>query len=497
MKMRLVHAWFVRSPWPPGVLLLVLALAVRVPRLSDQLEPDEAKTLDQHIQQSPWTIVREFGTARNHPLYSLLAHFFWRVRPTIVAIRLPALFAGVAAVMVLWFWLRRLTGPVPAAWAAAALAISPPQALYSARARGYSMLVLGAIVTSWLLLRSIEHGRRRDWLGYAVSLVLVVYAHLWGLFLLVGHGAFVLAVCGREQHLVGFSLKKPGRQTFASFAQAAFGSLGLIGLLYAPMMPGIVAMLSEGREGPFWPELGSALFWNLDFGLPEASLALGVFLALVVLVSVIDAAMFRDPVAWLGGLPILTTLALVCLVQPANFYPRFLLFLLPFVVILVAGLLRSFPRFDCGPSNARSWCARPTVLSGILAVLAAVLLAVSVGMLIVGSVTGTWERIADWYAGFAWVALVGWIASELSGGVSQRLKKGFRLASTVTMVVVFVDLVPVLIDLDLVAIQPTRAIRSAMVLGCGLALIAWTIVQMNAPATGREVDRCLPSQSSS
>lgn len=469
--------WFRASPWPVAASLLTLALAVRLPQLKELPDLDEQANLVNHVSQPVSVIVRSYGAAQNHPLYTLAARAFWLIRPTLVATRIPALLAGLAAVLALWFWLRRETGPLPAAWAAVALAVSWPQVVYSSRARGYSMLVLGAIVASWLFQRALDRDRRRDWVAYGASVVLTVYAHLWGLFLLVGHGATV-AIETAERCSFRLPTGEPGSaklRQLVHFIQAAAAAMCLIGLLYAPMAEGILAMLAQERETPFWPELGRALVWNWDFGLPEADAALGVLGAVLVIASLADGTLRRDPLCRLGGIPIATTLGVVALVQPANFYARFLIFLVPLALILIAGMLRSFAALGSRGETKRRWCGRPTTLSNCLAGLAAALFAVSLALLGVGAATGTWDDAARRYGEFAWAALASGVLAWLCGGVSERGRKAYRLQLTVTTALVFLEVASAMIEIDRIGVGIGRAALSAMALVSALALIIWTV----------------------
>jgi hypothetical protein len=367
------------------------------------------------------------------------------------------------------------------------------------------MLVLGTIISCWLLTRALARGRRRDWLAYGGALVLTAYAHLWALFLLVGHAAFVLVASRAGRTAAGSGSDPPGRRCLVVFAGVSLAVVSFVGLLYAPMMRGIVAMLSEKRETIFWPELAQALIWNWDFGLPEASIAVAALAAFLVLVSFADATLFRDPIAWLGGLPLVTTLIVVACVRPANFYPRFLLFLFPLALILTASLLRSFPGLQRGPATSlptayrgprptpvpltsRSWCVGPTVSSRLLADFAAILLTIAVGMLLVGQATGGWQGIAGWYPGFAWAALVGWVAAWLCGGVRGRWRGGFRAAMVVTLGIIVMDLASTLIDVERIAIQTNRTFGYAMAFAASLALVVWTALELEADGATSQTD---------
>lgn len=64
--------------------------------------------------------------------------------------------------------------------------LSPALAEQSAVARPYSLLPLLALVSTYMLIRGIETGRRRAWLSYSLATLAMIYTHNWALLFLIG-----------------------------------------------------------------------------------------------------------------------------------------------------------------------------------------------------------------------------------------------------------------------------------------------------------------------
>lgn len=96
-----------------------------------------------------------------------------------------------------------------------------------------SMIVAGSFVLSFVQ-------RRRTWLPvFALSLVLLMYSHNWGLFFAVGTGAAVLALLGGE----------PDRRGLIRDAVLAYGAVAIV---YLPWVP---SLLFQARHtGAPWSE---------------------------------------------------------------------------------------------------------------------------------------------------------------------------------------------------------------------------------------------------
>ncbi|MEM1426327.1 MAG: glycosyltransferase family 39 protein [Cyanobacteria bacterium P01_H01_bin.130] len=76
-----------------------------------------------------------------------------------------------------------------AGWGAMTLsAISPVLLRYAQETRSYSLWVIGLGLSTWALLRAWRSPSRRNWVIYALSLILAFHSHLLTLFAIIAHG---------------------------------------------------------------------------------------------------------------------------------------------------------------------------------------------------------------------------------------------------------------------------------------------------------------------
>jgi len=124
---------------------------------------------------SVWPLVRKFGLSE-----------FW--------LRAPAALAGLLAVPLAGLLGRRLCGARTGRLLALLLAVSPFHLWYSQEARGYSFLILFAIVSTLAFLRLAEAPRGGRAVGYALASAAMVWSNLSGLFLIGAQAVAVVAV---------------------------------------------------------------------------------------------------------------------------------------------------------------------------------------------------------------------------------------------------------------------------------------------------------------
>jgi hypothetical protein len=204
-----------------------LAGALRLPLASGSLWWDEAWSVRYTIvgkvepgaapgsttfRRAPWLdTLWYYRTPTNHVAYSVAARAtndVWRAlaggAPEAFderAIRLPAWLAAIAAVFAMGCLVHALGFPVAAPAAAFLLAIHPWHVRYGADGRGYSFVVLLAIVAALLLLRALRGDRWRDWLGAAGAQALLLLALPIAVYVplaLVGAAAVAILAGPRE-----------------------------------------------------------------------------------------------------------------------------------------------------------------------------------------------------------------------------------------------------------------------------------------------------------
>ncbi len=376
-----------RRLWPL-LLLLLLALALRVYRLSSQsLWYDEGVTAA-ISQRSLADLARWTADDIQPPLYYVLVAGWTRLAGASEwALRFPSVAAGLLTLPLLLALHRRLwrlaAGAIPSAWPLLLLATcAPPWIYYAQEARNYTLLTGLGVLFAYLLLRvlSAHAPRRRRWLWLAAALTAAaaLYTHYFALFLLLALAIFYL--------LAGWRLRgAAARQRLLEGGLAALATL----LLYAPWLP---FLLNRYRvDASYWQgplKLGEALRHlavNFTQGAPEMMLE-PTAVAWLPAWGLITAAALCGLALLVGRrahprraaqpalfllLYLLLPVILILLVawRTPKFNPRYLLLVTPaFYLILGSGL--------SGLTTLRRGWGRP--LAGLLLSLALLLAALSV-----------------------------------------------------------------------------------------------------------------------
>src|SRR5262249_42359545 len=149
----------------------------------------------------------------NHVLYSILARTSlagWRALHGAApsewnefALRLPSFASAVLAVVLLGLLVHDLGFPRAAPAAAFLLAIHPWHIRFGADGRGYSLMVLLAIVAAFCLLHGLRSGRWRWWLGYGAAQLGLLWVHPLALYFplaLAAAGALGIALGPGSAH---------------------------------------------------------------------------------------------------------------------------------------------------------------------------------------------------------------------------------------------------------------------------------------------------------
>jgi len=144
-----------------------------------------------------------FERPTNHVLYSVAGHASigaWRALagrdpPAFdeFALRLPAYLAGLLSVAGIALLLRDWGLPRAGVAAAFYLAIHPWHITFGAEGRGYSFVIAFAILAALFLTRALATGAWRHWLLYALPVFLLLWTHLFTLYLVAALGAAGLA----------------------------------------------------------------------------------------------------------------------------------------------------------------------------------------------------------------------------------------------------------------------------------------------------------------
>ncbi len=317
--------------------LLLTALSLRLFHLGNGLWYDEIITYVNYGRIPLGQIVTTYDSENLHVLFALLANMCLRVfGESDGAMRLPAVFFGVGSIWGIYLLGRRVGTAREGLLAAAILTFSYQHIWFSQNARGYTMLLFWAILSSWLFLHAARKGNPTIWLAYAVSAALGAYTHLTMVYAVMGHFIIYAIMFLRDE---GKKRRgEGGTGFFYGFCIAAVLSFQL----YALVIPQMLSAFGEGMrsnvavwKSPLWTlwEFGR----GAGMGVTGAAVALT---ALLVGVAGIGNFLRQNPVVLgFAVLPVLIG-TIVSLVLGHPLWPRFFFFAAGFwVLIAVRGTM--------------------------------------------------------------------------------------------------------------------------------------------------------------
>lgn len=124
------------------------------------------------------------------------------------AIRLLPCLLSTATVPILFAVARKVLGDAWGALIAAFLfAISPFFVYYGQELRIYAFIVPAALTTIWLMLRALETGATRYWIGLTLGLSLLLYAHLFSVWTVFTFSVYFILVWAIDRrHIAAWTL---------------------------------------------------------------------------------------------------------------------------------------------------------------------------------------------------------------------------------------------------------------------------------------------------
>ena len=351
--------------WKLGVLgvFFAVGLALRIAALDAPMRYDESYTFNYHGLRDVLNIVSDYTTPNNHIFQSVLVHFSYRwFGASPIALRLPALVAGLLLVPASFWLLRRLFDDGIALISAGLVALSAPLISYSANARGYT----------WLTLLFL--------LGFTLATRLREKRNLaaWGLFVIV----FVLGFFTIPVMLYGYALvsvwmflsaaRKRRKALLVEWVVASAVLVSLVLLLYTPaavrctvqniLANPFVRPLPFSVWATYFPTLPGGL---AEYGSSSFPFALRILLIIGLAVSPLLAGDQGRRARRLHASVLLSVLPIMVVQQVVPFL-RVLMFLLPIysglAVVGLAGLI------DWTPRSFGSRSRRPVFVTAALAV---------------------------------------------------------------------------------------------------------------------------------
>ncbi|HEV2759972.1 MAG TPA: glycosyltransferase family 39 protein [Acidimicrobiales bacterium] len=240
-----------RRPFFAGAGLGLVTFLAYLPGLGRSLDFDSAQTVGMFVKTGPpWNAFRLQAAFNNHPLFSFLEQLVRVVtgRTDAATMRLlPILFGALAVGALTWFTARR-HGLAAGMVAGGLLACNPTFAGLSRSTRGYSLLVLCAIVATILVAEDRPGRSRGADLAYVAFAGMGLATHLYMFPVVVAH---LGAVAGRGQLNARWRLRFGGAVAVAALAYAGLAAsmihtMGSYSRVLKTDLPWSVAVMATG-----------------------------------------------------------------------------------------------------------------------------------------------------------------------------------------------------------------------------------------------------------
>lgn len=265
------------------------------------------------------------GDRGTPPLYFLLLKGWCALFGTSeLSLRFPSALLGTAAVVLIFLVGRELVSREVGGGSAILLALNPMHVAYSRDARFYPLFVVLVLINALLFVRVMSRSSRTGAILYAVSLALLVYAHLYAVFFLLFEAIWMARAWFKGQNI-----------------QGGVVGLALGGLLLMPF--GVVLGLDFGSRVN--EELSWLVQTRLSAPLRVYPRILGppLFPVLLVLAGLALSEPSETVLFLLGWatIPVIAVYITSLLYRPL-FHPKYLFSVLPALVILAAvGMARA------------------------------------------------------------------------------------------------------------------------------------------------------------
>jgi mannosyltransferase len=146
-----------------------------------------------------WSLWKVVSLAEaNMALYYGMLHVWLTFGESEFVVRALSVLGGVLTLPLIYAIGKRMFGTRVGLVSAALLATNALHIKYSQEARGYSLVVLLATLSSLFFIRAIEHQSRYDWMGYVLASTLAVYAHFFGVLVLGAQWISIILLRPRE-----------------------------------------------------------------------------------------------------------------------------------------------------------------------------------------------------------------------------------------------------------------------------------------------------------
>src|SRR6478609_6668463 len=354
---------FLTARWAPlTAVIATVAYAVTVIGFGLNYRPlhnDEGVTLSVASHPSARDVL-DIAIDERHgpPLHYLAVHASLVLRDDMLGLRLPSALFGILAIALAYGFGRELLDRSGGAVLAVLVATIPEVVHLAQFARGYTAMLAASFGSMWLLLRT----RRARYLApYAVSALLLVAAHPFGLFALASE-MVLLVVLGLAPLRHGWRSQRRNLIVLSLALGTRLLAMLLLWRVYSQLQP----KYGVGQGGAV-VDLGSSEFWRRigDAWTGSSYVIVWLALAAAALAGLVMLAMRDRRAALILGIWLVQPIVLLSILTATSpdFAPeRHLSFMIPAYVAALATFL-----VEVGRRAGRygPWLAAPLTLAAI------------------------------------------------------------------------------------------------------------------------------------
>jgi hypothetical protein len=221
------------------------------------LHNDEGVTLSVAGQKSARDVLETAIDERHGPpLHYLAVHASLAIRDDMLGLRMPSAVFGILAVALAYGFGRELLGRACGAVLSVIVATLPEVVHLAQFARGYTAMLAASFGSLWLLLLLVRTRRARYLVPYAISALLLVASHPFGLFALASE-LTLLVVLGLAPLRRGWRAQRRNAAVLSVALVAGLVALVLLYRVYSQLRP----KYGVGQGGSV-VDLGSSEFWR-------------------------------------------------------------------------------------------------------------------------------------------------------------------------------------------------------------------------------------------
>lgn len=264
------------------------------------------------------------------PLSYLVLHFMSLFGKSEFILRLPFALSGIITIFVIYKLGSLLFSAKEGLVSAFLLAISPFHLLYSRDARMYSLFTLFSLSSYLFFYLAAKNSKWSLWILYSLCITLSLYTHYFTVFVIF------------SQIIIIFFFTFETAQFFGRSLLRFFLALAFSFLLFLPWIPSLSRQLSINQQFITKVSLSKALLWIINetfIWLGTGTLPGTFFFLLIVAAGILFSIKTCRHQTFLllsaFFIPIPFTILLV-IFRNWLFQPRYILFILPFYLVLTA-----------------------------------------------------------------------------------------------------------------------------------------------------------------